>query len=97
MEVRVLKAALRDLKRGEHFYNLQDCGVGEYFMNSLIQDIDKLEYTGGSHRITYKHHRALSQKFPYAIFYTVANDVVLVRRILDCRESPESTFRKLGD
>lgn len=49
MKVRILESARRDLRCGHNFYERQEAGVGEYFLNSLIADIDSLALYGGIH------------------------------------------------
>ncbi len=87
--VKISDDALEDLKDGFRFYEAQEDGVGEYFLACLRADIEGLKVTGGIHRVIYKdYHRLLSRVFPYAIFYTFADDVATVWAVLDCRRDP---------
>lgn len=66
-----------------------EAGLGIYFLDSLYSDIDSLRIYGGIHRKAYKNiHRALSKRFPFAIYYTVEWETVRVRSIVDCRRNP---------
>jgi hypothetical protein len=47
MKVRILESARRDLRAGYKFYEHQEHGIGEYFLNSLFADIDSLTLYGG--------------------------------------------------
>ena len=43
----------------------------------------------GGHAIYFgRFHRALSKRFPFAIYYRVAGQEVQVYAVLDCRRSP---------
>jgi len=39
-------------------------------------------------KIKEKYHRLLSKRFPFAVYYRVENDTVLVYAVLDCRRNP---------
>ena len=59
-------------------------------------DIDSLAYFAGMHRIVLGYHRLLSKRFPFAVYYRVVDDVVLVSAILDCRRNPSWIREKLS-
>ena len=42
MKIRLLEFAERDLADGARFYERQQAGLGEYFLDSLFSDIDGL-------------------------------------------------------
>jgi len=41
-EVYILKEAVDDLNEGKTFYDLQEQGVGDYFWDCIIADIESL-------------------------------------------------------
>ena len=89
MKIELLDLAMGDLIEGFHFYERQEAGLGTYFLDTLYSDIDSLRIYGGIHRKTYKNlHRALSKRFPFAIYYTLELETVRVRSIVDCRRNP---------
>jgi plasmid stabilization system protein ParE len=90
MRIEILSDAQDDLVAGAKFYERQGAGLGEYFLNSLYSDIDSLLVYAGIHRIVFGFHRALSKRFPYAIFYRFDRDAELVQiyRVLDLRRDP---------
>jgi hypothetical protein len=89
MRLEILDQAARDLVEGFHFYEDQGEGLGSYFLTNLYTDIDSLYYSAGIHSKPYKHyHRLLSRRFPFAIFYTIQDEAVLIRAVLDCRRNP---------
>lgn len=96
MTVRILRAALLDLAEGRRFYDRQGEGIGDYFFDTLFSDIDALALHGGVHRKVFGFHRALSRRFPFAIYYKMIEGEVLIFRVLDCRQNPTRTSGELG-
>jgi len=95
MRLKVLPSALGDLANGRAFYAKQGESLGAYFFDSLFSDIDSLELFGGIHRRVFGYHRLLSKRFPYAVYYKMDGDVVVIWRVLDCRQKPEKTQQAL--
>lgn len=89
MTIEILDKAEDDLVNGFAFYKTQQSGLGAHFRESLSSDIESLRIHGGVHRVVYRnYHRALSKRFPFAIFYTVSGDTVFVHGVVDCRRKP---------
>ena len=95
MRVKILDAAERDLEEGYRFYERQSPGLGSYFLDSLYSDIDSLSFFEGIHPVVFGYHRLLSKWFPFAVYYRVLGDEVLVMAVLDCRRNPSWTQKKL--
>lgn len=95
MRVKILESALDDLRIGFLFYEAQDQGIGEYFIDTLFGEIDSLSLYGGIHQISCGYHRLLSHKFPFAIYYKIDGDTVVVRAVLDCRRDPAWIRKRL--
>ena len=96
MNVELRDEALGDLENGATFYGEQSAGLDEYFLKCLREDIKKLKTTGGVHRKYHGFHRSLSNRFPYAIYYLVVEEVVDVVAVLDCRRDPAALNTRLG-
>ncbi len=88
MKIRILSTAETDIEEGYRFYELQSPGLGSYFLDSLYSDIDSLAYFGGIHQVVFGYYRLLSKRFPFAIYYRIIDDVVMVYAVLDCRRKP---------
>jgi plasmid stabilization system protein ParE len=88
MRIRILRPALDDLAAGRRFYDRQQAGVGSYFFDSVFAEIDSLVLHAGIHRTHFGFHRLLARRFPYAVYYRVVSDEVVVFRVLDCRRDP---------
>jgi plasmid stabilization system protein ParE len=96
MRVKILSIAEDDLEEGHRFYESQANGLGIYFLDTLYSDIDSLAYFAGMHRVVLGYHRLLSKRFPFAVYYRVADDVVIVFAVLDCRRNPSWIRKKLS-
>jgi plasmid stabilization system protein ParE len=59
-------------------------------MDSIFSDIDSLLLYAGIHPKVFGYHRLLAKRFPYAVYYLVEDEVVIVYRILDLRRNPVS-------
>jgi plasmid stabilization system protein ParE len=88
MKIKVLASAVADLHAGRLFYEGQAKGIGAYFFDSLFSAIDSLARYAGIHAKVYGYYRMLSKRFPYAIYYALEEDTVIVWRVLDLRQDP---------
>lgn len=89
MKIRILDAASQDLIVGARFYEQQEAGLGEYFLDSLFADIDSLQINAGIHPVFFgSYHRMLSKRFPFAVYYKVSGKIASVYAVLDCRRNP---------
>jgi nicotinic acid phosphoribosyltransferase len=82
MNVELRDEARDDLVNGAAFYGEQSVGLDEHFLRCLREDIKKLEATGGIHEKYLGFHRSLSDRFPFAIYYFVAEEIVVDPRSL---------------
>ncbi len=96
-EVFLLKEAAVDLDEGRFFYDLQEKGVGDYFFDCLISDLESLRFYSGIHRKKLGFYRMFAKRFPFAIYYEIENDIVEVVAILDMRRNPSLIRSKLGE
>lgn len=88
MRVELRAEAREDLIAGALFYERQRELLGSYFTGCLFGDLEPLEIEAGIHELTFGLHRNLSKRFPFAIYYTIAQSVIDVVAILDCRRDP---------
>jgi len=95
VRIRILSTAEEDLEGGSRFYESQSPGLGSYFLDSLYSDIDSLAYFGGIHQIVFGYHRQISKRFPFAVYYRIIDNVVVVFAILDCRRNPSWIRKRL--
>jgi plasmid stabilization system protein ParE len=95
LKIRLLSIAVDDIESGRHFYERQQAGLGDYFLDSLFSDIDSLLLYAGIHQKVFGYYRTLSRRFPYAIYYRVEREEIQVWRVLDCRQNPASIAKRL--
>jgi plasmid stabilization system protein ParE len=95
MRLRILSLAYDDLLAGRDFYERQQTGLGVYFLDTLFSDIESLLLHAGVHAKHFGYYRALSKRFPYAIYYKLDGECVEIWRVLDCRRNPERIKMKL--
>jgi hypothetical protein len=89
MTLQLLDQAENDLVEGFRFFEAQQPGLGSYFLDNLYGDIESLHLYAEIHRRVWKrYHRLLSKRFPFAVFYTIADDDIFVHAVLDCRRNP---------
>src|ERR1041384_130772 len=97
MNVVILEDAAEGLESGAQFYESCETGVGDYFLDSILSDLDSLILFAGVHPIYYGFHRMLSKRFPFGIYYEVEGDVVYVYPILELRRDPLSIRKRLRE
>jgi plasmid stabilization system protein ParE len=95
MKIHILGLAVGDLEAGRDFYERQQPGLGVYFLDTLFSDIEALLLYAGVHAQVFGYFRALSKRFPYAIYYKVNGEDIEVWRVLDCRQNPRRTAEAL--
>jgi len=88
VKVRILQEAEKDIEEAFVFFESRDKGLGAYFLDTILADIDSLSWYGGIHRQVFGYHRLIAKRFPFAVYYKVVNDVVIVYAVTDCRRNP---------
>jgi hypothetical protein len=95
--IQILSEAANDLETGWGFYEKQESGVGNYFWDCLLSDIESLLIFGGVHNIEHGCYRMLSKRFPYAIYYEINKAVVYIVAILPMRRDSNWVETKLKE
>lgn len=96
-DVIVLSQAKEDLIEGKEFYDSNEAGIGSYFFDSIVSDIESLKLYAGIHS---KHHglyRMLSRRFPFAIYYDMKGVTAIVVAVLDLRRNPTWIRKRLKE
>ena len=70
-DIILLEDVIDDLKLGKKFYEEQNKGLGDYFKDCIISDIESLWLYAGIHVKFENVYRLLSKTFPYAIYYEI--------------------------
>jgi len=93
-DVRLTKDAIKDLDKAAQFYEGIESGLGTYFFNAILNDLEALEFFGGLHQQRFGYYAYPAKRFPFFIYYDLTDSIVDVVAILDTRENPASTGRK---
>jgi hypothetical protein len=96
VKISIQPSALADLRVGFRFYEKQQAGLGGYFLDSLYSDIESLLLYAGIHSQHFGKYRVLSDRFPYAVYYELREDLIMVRAVLDLRRDPSWISQKLN-
>ena len=75
MNVVTLDDAAEDIESGRRFYDHRQLGIGSYFVESILADLESLKLFAGVHSQQFGFHRRLSKRFPFGIYYEVEGDV----------------------
>jgi len=87
-QVVVLADAAEDIEAAKDFYDAQESGVGEYCVDSLLDDIESLGLFSRIHPLHFEFHRMLANRFPFGIYYREVGDETQIFAILDLRRNP---------
>ena len=84
--------AIEDIRENRKWYNEQQKGLGMLFYNSVISQIDKIEYNPLAYPIRYENVITVSlDKFPYLIHYyiDIQRKKIVILGILHTSRNPE--------
>lgn len=95
-DVFILEEAADDLHKGTYFYDRQEAGIGDYFWDCLISDIESLIIYAGIHSKKYGLYRMYSRRFPYAIYYEIIDDIAYVAAVLPMRRDPAWIVKQIS-
>jgi hypothetical protein len=95
--VLLLAEALDDLQAARDFYNAREDGAGEYCMDALLADCEKLHKLHGVHRMQFGCHRMLASRFPFGIYYRDCGLETQVIAILDLRRDPGWIYHQITE
>ena len=87
--------ALADLDEAAEFYEAMEPGLGNYCFDSILSDVEALEFFGGIHPVQFGAHCLRAKRFPFNIYYDVDDGVVTVLAILDMRQDPDQSLLSL--
>jgi hypothetical protein len=95
MTIKILDEAEKDIAIGISFYESQKDGLGRYFLDSILSDIESLHIYAGIHVIISGYYRLLSKRFPFSIYYKINENIIYIYAVLDCRRDPSSIVKRL--
>ncbi len=63
-EVLVSNEAIKDLEESRNFFEALEQGLGSYFFDCMLVDIESLKFFGGIHYKEFGFYRMNSKNFP---------------------------------
>jgi plasmid stabilization system protein ParE len=88
MQIRIRPEARLDIYEASRFYDRQSDGLGDKFVESIFEDMERLSQFAGIHSKLGRYFRILSRKFPFMICYDVSGEEIVVVAVLSCRMLP---------
>ncbi len=89
LSVRYSPEAFADVAEAFSWYQAQRPGLGWEFATELDAALGLLERAPEAGPVVHRSlRRALLRRFPYAVYYAVAADQILVRAVLHMRRDP---------
>lgn len=89
-------AATRDIEEAAVWYEEQRAGLGIEFVLEIDATMQRIEDTPEAFPIIYEgFRRALSRRFPYAIYFRFDGESVRIFAVLDQRRSDEVVTSRL--
>jgi len=79
-----------DLADARSWYERQQEGLGDEFLECVGEALEKIERMPDSHRIIYHGlRRAQTRRFPFTVYYRVDADELIVVGVLHSRRDPQ--------
>lgn len=89
--------ALEDASRIFDWYEEQQKGLGNKFLNSLQKTGDAIKKTPFGFECRFKTSReTLIQPFPYLIIYTIENNIIYINSIFPTKMNPGKKYSPLS-
>ena len=97
MHIEILDDAKEDILSSTLFYEAQQDGVGDYFLDSISSDIESIHLYAGIHPIKFGYYTLLSKRFPYTIYYKRDEEIIKIFAVFDDRQNPKKIENRLKD
>ena len=80
-----------DALNAANWYNDKREGLGDEFLLALEAKLNAIQRNPNQFQVVHnKIHRALTNRFPFGVFYIVEKDTVYIVAVLHTSRSPES-------
>jgi len=88
-------AAEVDIAESKKWYEERREGLGEEFVFSIDAVINAVSRNPLLFRVIKKNiRRALTKRFPFAVFFTIEKNEVIVLAVLHCRRNPKLFLKR---
>ena len=95
-DIVIAQDAKDDLIEAKSFYDSNEVGIGDYFFDNIISEIESLKLSAGIHFKSYGLYRLLARRFPYAIYYDILDKTVVIVAVLDLRRDPKFIKKQIS-
>ena len=97
-DLRFLPEVEEDVINGYLWYEDKSRGLGEDFLRMFYASSNELMGNPLLYqKVHYDFRRRLLRRFPYAIYFTVENELVIVFGLFHCARNPQLVLTKLQD
>jgi plasmid stabilization system protein ParE len=91
MKLKLLTAAKTDAAGAIAYYNAQEPGLGAEFAAEVRKTIERiLQFPNAWTSVSKRVRRCQVNRFPYGVFYSLKNDVVVVIAVLHNHREPRT-------
>lgn len=95
LDVRIRPEAEQDMAEAASWYERQQRGLGQKFLDEVLAALMRLAETPLAYELIHRSaRRALLRRFPFAVFYTFEEGVVLVVGVLHGSRHPRHWMRR---
>ena len=85
-----LPQARADILDAFEWYENRSVGLGQDFMRCLDAAFHAIERSPCIYPCVFEeYHRALLKRFPYAVFYEINKDSIMIYAVFHCARNPE--------
>ena len=96
--LRFLPEVETDARNGRTWYDEKAQGLGAEFLRVFYASCQDLTRNPRMYPQVHRDfHRRLLRRFPYAIYYRIEDDVVVVFGLFHCARDPRRLRKELGD
>ena len=88
--------AEKDLSEAYEWYETQVPGLGAQFVEEFVKTLESVHQFPESHAIVHRNvRRVLIHRFPYLVFYVIAEDTISVLGVLHASRDPQYWRRRV--
>ena len=91
----VREEAEKDIQSAYDWYEGSRIGLGEEFLLCLDAVIESIARQPDLYAVVHRTaRRTLTRRFPYGVFFTIEQDVIVVLAVMHCRRNPDVWKRR---